>query len=95
MNDNKYGWTLLAIVILLIFCLVRFGPKSPEFDTQKKLKESEWKADSLQEIINKYEVIKHEIIKYYYDEKYKDLHNEVDTSDINSNVELLKQLLSE
>ena len=95
MNDNKWGPYLLVAFGILIFVMVRFSPKSPEVDTQKRLNQSECRADSLQEILNKYEVIKPEAIKLYYNEKYKDLHNEVDTSDNASNVELLKQLLSE
>ena len=95
MNDNKYGAIFLVFLVIVIFIMVLYSPRTPTLNMQQKLKNSEYRADSLQEIINRYEVIKPQLIKYYYDEKYKDLHTEVDTSDINSNIELLKQLLSE
>ena len=95
MNDNKYGAIFLVFLVIVIFIMVLYSPRTPTLNMQQKLKNSEYRADSLQEILNKYEVIKPEAIKLYYNEKYKNLHNEVDTNTLNSNVELLIQLLSE
>jgi len=94
MNDNKCGPYLLVAFGILIFVMVRFSPKSPEINTQKKLNQSECRGDSLQEILDNYEAIKHEIIKLGYDEKYKPLHNEVDSNNVTNNYELLFELLS-
>ena len=95
MNEDKTNTVILLIFVVLMFSMIFFTQNIPISNHKKKLQESEARADSLQEILNKYEIIKPELIKLYYDEKYKQLHNEVDTNTLNSNIELLLQLLSE
>jgi len=94
MNENKYGALVLFLFILLIAAMVWYSPKSPKLDMQQKYKQSQHRADSLQNKLNQYEAIKPELIKLYYENKFNEIHDEVDSSTIYININILKELLS-